>query len=289
MKSMTGYGKASASNDDYELEFEIRSLNHRYLDLRVLLPRELNAFEPVIRDQASRRIRRGKVDIRVNFRDKRLPMLQLDQAKLSALWSLYETARKSIGSEQPTPLELVLRDDGVVVQQMPEIGGFNQLLESTLSKAVDAHQEMAEKEGDAMKTALLESLARMFTMLKTIEAEFPRYREELLNRFRTQIPELLGHALSPDDLSRIFVEVAIYVDRSDIHEEITRLNDHLHKFQGMVTSGDSIGKTLNFILQEMHREINTIGDKFNQGKVFHEIIGIKEEVEKCREMIQNVE
>jgi uncharacterized protein (TIGR00255 family) len=289
MKSMTGYGKTLLSTDDYEIEIEIRSLNHRYLDMRILLPRELNPFEPSIRDIITQRIRRGKVDVRINFRDKRLPVLQLDEAKLKALWSVYQRARACVDTEQSVSFDLLMREDGIIHQEMPDIEGFNALLDKALNLAIDEHQLMADKEGTAMLDALLVSLDKMHAYLDVIRTEYPKYRDELLERFKTQIPELLGRSLTSDDLSRIFTEVAIYVDRSDIHEEITRLNDHLDKFKHLAVSDQSVGKTFNFILQEMHREINTIGDKFNLGKVFHEIIGIKEEIEKCREMVQNVE
>jgi len=158
----------------------------------------------------------------------------------------------------------------------------------TLDEAITAHQKMALTEGDSMKEYCFNSLSTMSSALNKIETEFPKYKKEIYSRLKDNIEELLGAFTKEEDHKKLLLETAIYVEKADITEEIVRLNNHIDKFSALLEEKTELGKKLNFILQEMHREINTIGSKFNSTKVFDDIILIKEEIEKCREIIQNV-
>ncbi len=292
MKSMTGYGKGTYADEYYEIEIEIKSVNHRFLDMRIYLPRELNAYEMAIRDLVMKKIRRGKVDVRINFRDKRLPGLSIDQPRLLALWNLYNDAKSILNTEQEIPIDKIMEIDGVMLVTTPETDPEKLMdtLRDPLNKALEEHAAMAYREGESMQDFLVSSMMRISSSLTIVENEFPEYRNELFMKFKTQLTDILGDILKEDDERRILTEIAIFIEKSDINEEIVRLKDHIEKFRDkLFVENAELGKSLNFILQEMHREANTMSVKFNNSRVFPQLLTIKEEIEKCREMVQNVE
>ena len=291
MKSMTGFGKATYSDERFDIEVEIKSLNHRFLDLRILLPREVQSLEMALREIVSKSIGRGKVDVRVSWRDNRMPEMNIDEDRLKAVWQLFERANTVLGQAQEIRLERVLDRPGVIREQTQDTGDDELLaaIRKPMEEALLRHGEMAKREGEAMQDFFVASLARIDSALSGVEMEFPEYRSDLFNKYKAQVMELMGGSLSEDEQRRLLVETALFVEKSDVNEEIVRLRDHIAKFRDKVFEKGQVGKSLNFILQEMQREANTIGSKFNAVKVFSEILAIKEEVEKCREMVQNVE
>ncbi len=292
MKSMTGYGKGTFTDDNYEIEIEIKSVNHRFLDMRIYLARDLNAYEMLLRERVMKKMRRGKVDVRVNFRDKRLPQLSIDQPRLEALWNLYNDAKSILKTEQEIPIDKIMEIDGVMMITPPETDEDTLLnaLEIPLNKALEEHAAMALREGESMQDFLVSSMMRISSALTIVENEFPEFRNELFMKYKTQLSDILSDTLTEDDERRILTEIAIFIEKADINEEIVRLKDHVEKFRDkLFVENAELGKSLNFILQEMHREANTMSVKFNNSKVFPQLLTIKEEIEKCREMVQNVE
>lgn len=292
MKSMTGYGRSIYSDKDFELEIELKSLNHRFLDLRFMLARELNPFENMLRNLVMESVQRGKVDCRIFLRDKRVPPLTLNEDKLKAYYALYRRAQEVLGTDQPVSVEQILSDQDVIEESSPfyETDEFRDILTNTLKQAMAEHARMAEREGHAMKQSMLKSLDIIRNGLATIEAAFPDYRSELQQKYEIQVTELLKTALTDEEKRRLAVEIALFIERADVNEEIVRLKDHIAKFaKGLNQTSEPSGKTLNFVLQEMHREITTIGNKFNSTRIIDALISIKEEIERCRELIQNVE
>jgi uncharacterized protein (TIGR00255 family) len=289
---MTGYGKAAFFSEEFDIEIEVKSVNNRFLDLKLMLPRELSSLEMLFRQKIKSFINRGKVDIRLNINDKRIPKLVLNEERLNSFKEIYSKINEKIGSSNGIPLEVVLRENGIVTSEAYEIDGtsYAEALLDTLGKALIEHQKMAINEGESMQDFLVSSLSRINTSLGTIENEFPEYKQDLFMKFKKQISELLNSVLDEDTEKRILVETAMYIEKADVNEEIVRLYNHIEKFRNKLYLNDvEIGKSLNFILQEMHREINTIGSKFNSSNVFSQVLTIKEEIEKCREMVQNVE
>ncbi|MCD4828408.1 MAG: YicC family protein [Candidatus Cloacimonetes bacterium] len=292
MKSMTGFGKASYADDRFEVEIEVKSLNHRFLDMRILLPREVQSLELPLRDIVGKSIGRGKVDVRVTWRDKRLPQIEIDEDRLKAVWTMFEQAQRIVGQSQEISLDRILDRPGVVREysQQTEDDELLAAIRQPLEEALSRHAAMSRREGEAMHDFFITSLARIDSALSGIEAEFPEYRNDLFNKYKTQVSEMLASSLSDEEHRRLLVEIALFVEKSDVNEEIVRLHDHIAKFRDKIfETKRQVGKALNFILQEMQRETNTIGAKFNSVKVFSEVLTMKEEIEKCREMVQNVE
>ena len=292
MRSMTGYGKANYFDNNYELEIEIKSVNNRFLDYKFYSPREINYLEMNLRDRLRRKIKRGKVEVRINFSDKRLPKMVLNKEKLKIFWDIFNEAKEFLKIKAEVSLEKILEENEVIQLKEKNINNkeLEEIIHRLFDKALLEHQKMALDDGASMKKSITDSIGKIQNALKAIKSASPKHKEASFTNLKTRIKEMLAEELTEESYKRLMLETAIYIDKMDINEEIIRLENHLSKFEETIRENDNeIGKTLNFILQEMHREINTISSKFNAGDVFSEILLIKEEIEKCREMIQNVE
>ena len=292
MKSMTGYGKARYSDDDYEIDIEVKSVNGRFLDTKIKLSRELSFLEIEIKNLLKRWIKRGRVEININFQNRIIPELYLDEENLKAYWKIYDQAKKVLGTKSEIPLEQILSEYNVISIKTEnlECGKFKNLVLKIFEEALSEHQKMAIQEGKSMLNFFNTAIKKMSSSLAKIEKEFPKYKKEISKKLNNTLSTLLKQKLEDDDYKRILLESAIYVEKADVTEEIVRIKHHLDKFGEKINQKNTeIGKSITFILQEMQREINTIGSKFNSTSVFDEIISIKEEIEKCREIVQNVE
>jgi len=290
MKSMTGYGRAQFRDDNYEIEIEIRSVNSRFLDLRIKQPYYLSFLETEISKLVSKELVRGKVDIFINMKILQVPDMELNEELAKSYWNIYAKAKDLVGINTDLPFTKLLSEKDVISIGNDVINedSISKIVLNTLGTAINQHQKMARREGESMKAYCSSSLSIMKTALKNIENEFPIYKEESFIKLKENIQKLMGKFLEEEDHKRLLIESAIYIEKADITEEIVRLHNHLDKFVNLLDEKKELGKKLNFILQEMHREINTIGSKFNTTKTFDDIILIKEEIEKCREIIQNV-
>lgn len=289
---MTGYGKAKYINENYEIEIEIKSVNNRFLDYKFYSPREINYLEMALKEKLNKKIKRGKVEVRINLSDKRLPEIVLNKEKLEIYWNIFKEAKEFLRIKTEPSLEKLLEEYEII--QLKENDGDNKELEKIIfelfEEALENHQMMALNEGKSMKNSIAESISKIRAALEVIKKESPKHKEQSYENLKKRINELLSEELGEDDYKRLMLEAAIYIDKMDVNEEIIRLQNHLEKFdEKLHTEDNEIGKTLNFILQEMHREINTISSKFTATEVFSRILTIKEEIEKCRELIQNVE
>jgi uncharacterized protein (TIGR00255 family) len=290
IKSMTGYGKVVSLNERYEIEIELRSVNSRYLDLKIHAPREINKWENVLRNMISTVIKRGKVDLMIRVKEYSPPQLELDEAKLKAYWQLYKQAAEVVSSDEPLSLRQIMNEKGIINLKESENGDLKDQLEIILKETIDKHCKIAISEGESMLISLQESITICLNSLSIIKEYTPEHKKLMFAKLKKNIENLLESKLDDNDLKRVMLEASIYVEKSDINEEIVRLNDHIEKFENTLRSDNiSVGKSLNFILQEMHREINTIGSKFSNKESYDHILTIKEEIEKCREIIQNVE
>lgn len=292
MKSMTGYGKASFATENIEIEVEIKSVNHRFFELRMYLPNELEALELNFRRLLNNTIKRGKIDFRIKLVDKRLPEIELDTLRLKAFWDIYKKAAQVVESQQEPKLEIIANQNSIINLKTASLEGTEIInkIDEIIAQAIEEHQQMALNEGKHMHDFFVGSLNKIHSSLKIIEIEFPDFKTKVFNKLKNSLDDILKEHFNDDDYRRILAETAIYVEKADVTEEIVRLKNHLDKFQHKMNEECAEkGKSLNFILQEMHREANTIGSKFNTPSVFSSILTIKEEVEKCREMVQNVE
>jgi uncharacterized protein (TIGR00255 family) len=292
MKSMTGYGKANYLDDQFEIEIEVKSVNSRFFDFKTRIPRELSFLEFGIKELCAQRIKRGKVEVYINFSDKRVPDIVLDELRFSAFLTVYTRAQELMGGTRELPFSKIIGEPGVITLNTSNLedSGVVETIMNTLQQAIDRHQQMALHEGGSMHDYMVKAMEDITSSLSRIEAAVPAYRKEIYAKVTNGLADLLPEALSKEDHKRIMMEAAIYIDKSDITEEIVRMKNHVHKYLERIELDDKeMGKSLNFILQEMHREINTTGSKFGATEVFSDVMAIREEIEKCREIVQNVE
>ncbi len=290
MKSMTGYAKAKMNQNNIDLEIEIKSVNGRYLDLRLFLPRELSFFEYTIRKRISTLFSRGTIELRINFTDHRDPRLQLNKQKLLTYYNIVADARDSLELKDNISLEFLLNEPGVIenMNNLDEDEELNNLLNNALDQVIQAYDQSLQVEADNIRITLLSSMEQIKQILQMVEQEIKPYKQELFENMKQRVNDILPLNTSENIEQRLIQEMAIYIDKYDVHEEITRLQSHISTLLNTLERSEDIGKSLNFILQEMQREANTLGSKFSTAKTFANILVLKEEIEKCREIVQNV-
>ncbi len=290
MKSMTGYGKAKMQKNDMDCEIEIKSINGRFLDMRIYLPREISFFEYPIRQHIGKVLSRGTVEIRVTFADRREPALKLNEVKLVKYYELVKQAQALLDIDEDISLEYLLKEPGIIesINNLDEDEQLSELLNQTLDKAIEALELSLRAEASNIKDTLKHSSALMLKTLDNIEKEIQPFKEELYSILKHRVTELLSNFNAEMLEQRLVQELAIYIDKYDIQEEISRLKCHINTLLATLEKEEDTGKTLNFILQEMQREANTLGSKFSTARTFTYVLTLKEEIEKCREIVQNV-
>lgn len=291
MKSMTGYGKSHISRDNIECDIEIKSINGRYLDLKLYMPRELSFFEYPIRKILPDFISRGTVELRLNLSDLREPQLALNTQKLKKYHDIFTQASEALNLSAEVSLEFLLAEPGVIEtkNQLAEDKLLQSILRECLILALGEAKACMESEAQDITRVLKESMTAISPALDAITAYIAPFREELYDSMQKRIADLVGTYKLENMEQRLLQELAMYVDKYDIQEEVSRLKSHINTFlQCLDNREGDIGKTLNFITQEMQREANTLGSKFSTPNTFKYILIIKEEIEKCREIVQNV-
>ena len=290
MKSMTGFGSSLINRDNIEIELEIKSINARFLDLRIFLPRELSFYETEIRQHIIGVLSRGTIEVRINFNDYREPKLVLNKTKLLKYNDLAMEAAKLLASEEVVSIEFLLKEQGVIesADRLAEDEMLANVLNEALEQALHRINESMLVEGRQIKQMLIDSMQKIQKALNAISEMCEPFKKELYETMHRHIEELMGTYTKENLEQRLIQELAIYIDKYDIGEELSRLNAHINTFNSTLQLEGDIGKTLNFIIQEMQREANTLGSKFSTAQSFPWILAIKEEIEKCREMIQNV-
>jgi uncharacterized protein (TIGR00255 family) len=293
MKSMTGYGKSSITIQEMDLDIEIKSVNSRFFDLKLYLPRELNFLEIQTRNRIRETIKRGYIDVRINLRDRRLPSIEMDENKLKTYWELFQKVKTILHTDQEISIDKVLDEPGVLDINTESLDNpdFISTYMQCLVTAIKQQETMALSEGNGMREVLIESLKKIKVATQRVSSAFEDYKSTLFEKYKIRILELLNEHLTEENEKRLLMETVIYIDKADIHEELSRLDDHIKRFQEILANGkdEETGKTLNFIVQEMHREGNTLGSKYSTPDSFQDVLIIKEEIEKIREMVQNVE
>lgn len=293
IRSMTGFGRADASDGRRRVAVEIRTVNHRYSDINIRLPRSLTQFEDPLRRLVQVEVRRGRVDMFVTLeRSPDAPReVAVDLGLAQGYYQAMEQLRTALGLSEPVCLDHLLRapdvlavaDDGLEPDDLAE------LVLGACREAVTHLGGMRSGEGQALALDLLERLGRLGgfrTRLASLaDGLVPAWRDRLLSRLADLLPA------SELDSQRIAQEVAMYADRSDISEELVRLGSHIQQMFETLESppAEPVGRRLDFICQEMLREVNTIGSKAADAEIGGLVISAKEELERIREQIQNVE
>lgn len=291
IKSMTGFGRAESVTKDRKIVIEMKSVNHRYCDLNIKMPKKLNFFEAAIRNHLKKYIGRGKVDIFITYED-------YSENNVCVKYNP-EIAAEYVKYLQQMADTFELRSDLSVValSRYPEVFTLEEQSENEeqlwnefvviLDEAAKQFVESRTKEGEVLKEDLLQKLDGMLSMVDYIESVSPSLVEDYRNRLEAKVKELLEGAGM--DESRIVTEVTIYADKICVDEETVRLRSHIENTKAILLEGGNVGRKLDFVAQEMNREANTILSKANSLDVSNKAIDLKTEIEKVREQIQNIE
>jgi uncharacterized protein (TIGR00255 family) len=302
IKSMTGYAEARRESDGWRVRVSLRSVNHRFLDLRVRLPEGLEGFEPLIRQSLRDRLRRGHVDVTLHVEPAHAAAVQVNREILAAYLQVVAELRREFSLTQELDLAAMLRLPGVVAAAgdggLPgKLGDeaaerLRGQVSDCLEQAVLHLEEMRQAEGRALTEEMQRLLAGLQEQTAQVQVLTERSRSAYASRLKMRLEELLGGAAM--DPARLAQEAALLAERADVSEELARLLSHIEQFRGLIAGAGEIGKRLDFLLQEMQREANTLLSKTPglgpDGLAITELgLQIKAEIEKLREQVQNVE
>jgi uncharacterized protein (TIGR00255 family) len=288
--SMTGYGKGSIQEKDLTVEAEIKSVNSRYLDLSLRLPKFLYNKEFEIRERIKNRIKRGKVYLNITVRKGDLveKFNEVDQVSVQFAVKILKDIRKAAGLKDKIKLENVLQFQNMFfVEDDKQAGEEMPLVEKAIDLAVDEMNKMRQAEGRELEKDILKRIQLIEETISKIEDGKEKSINNYFEKFRDKAKQLVGDLI--DNEQRLITELALISERYDVTEECVRMRSHLKMFEETIGNADDSGRRLNFILQEMNREANTINSKSVSSDISHSGIFIKEEIEKIREQIQNIE
>ena len=290
IKSMTGYGKAEKSINLREYRIEIKSVNHRYLDISIKIPKTLSYLEEEVKKIVSSNINRGKIDVFITFNNNstegRDIKINTEIAKMYII-QLRDLASSEGLLSDISVTEISKLPDVLLIENNQDDEKIKDELLDVTKKAIDNIVEMRKIEGKKIAEDLQTRISEVEEIIKKISKLSTGLIEDYVVKLNTRIKELLQD--QEIDEGRLAQEVVIYADKCSIEEEVTRLNSHIFQFKELLNSNNAVGKKLDFIIQEMNRETNTIGSKANNLEITNEVINIKTQLENIREQIQNIE
>ena len=289
MNSMTGYGKGVAESAGRKVGVEIKSVNHRFLDMNIKLPRTLGFAEDIIRSEVKGAITRGHLDIYVNYERESGGKISMDEQLARDYCTMAAKAAMKFSITNDLSVSALFRMPEVVVvkEEDEDEEAVGKLVEQAVREALNGLSVMRAKEGEMLMRDFAEKLANISAFVDEVEKLAPVTVEEHKNRMRERITEMLGDVAF--DEARLMNEAAFFADKVAVDEEIARLRSHIAHFGDICRAGGALGKKLDFIVQEMNRETNTIGSKCSDSKIAQCVIRAKCEIEKVREQVQNVE
>lgn len=291
IKSMTGFGRYEIAEEERKITVEMKSVNHRYLDVSIKMPKKLSFFETAIRSELKNYIQRGKVDVFITYED-------FTESNICVKYN------KEVAAEYVKYLEQMQKDFSLdndirvsTLSRYPEVFSMEEqtvdeeelwkLLDKAIKGAVEGFVASRIKEGENLRDDLIAKLDGMLEHVDFIEKRSPEIITEYRQKLEDKVKELLGDAQV--DESRLLMEVTIFADKVCVDEELVRLRSHIEMTKDNLMQGGSIGRKLDFIAQEMNREANTILSKTNNLEISNHAIDLKTEIEKVREQIQNIE
>lgn len=291
IKSMTGYGRAKTSAAGFEITVELRSVNHRYFDCSIRIPRVYVSMEEPIKARVQKYIVRGKVDVFVTLEpleDAKIA-LKFNNHVAEAYISALRTMKQRYSLEDDIDLMGLARLPEVFAVASREVdeGALLSEISAVLEEALFSHNEMRVKEGENLKADILARTGEIERLLQVVEMRSPQILVEYREKLYAKLQELLADKNIDD--SRILTEAALYADRVAVDEETVRLRSHIGQLRTMLEKGGDVGRKLDFLVQEFNREINTIGSKANHAEIGKIVVDLKSEVEKIREQVQNIE
>ena len=291
IKSMTGFGRFEAGDENRKLVVEMKAVNHRYCDINIKMPKKLSFFDSSIRAVMKKYIQRGKVDVFITYEDNTENTMSLKYNKdmAQAYYQALKAMSDDFDIENDVRVSSLSRYPEVLVleEQTVDEDALLKLIETAVSGACEKFVETRITEGNQLKEDLLGKLDGMLEMVAYIEERSPQIIKEYQEKLLTKVRELLEN--NTVDESRILTEVTIFADKICVDEETVRLRSHIQSAKETLIAGGSVGRKLDFIAQEMNREANTILSKANDLAISNKAIDLKTEIEKVREQIQNIE
>ncbi len=290
IKSMTGYGKGNISENLRNYQVEIKSVNHRYLDISVKMPRVLSYLEEDVKKVISSKVKRGKIDVFITFENS---STEGKEIKINnEIAKMYINQLKQLAEEENILANIEVTEiskypDVLSIQNTQDDEQIKKELIEATTIATDKLVQMRQVEGSKMAEDLLKRIEKTNQKIEKISELSTGLIEEYVVKLENRIKEILKN--QEIDESRLAQEVVIYADKCSIEEEVTRLKSHISQFKELINSDDAVGKKLDFIIQEMNRETNTIGSKANNLEITNGVIDIKTEIENIREQVQNIE
>lgn len=291
VKSMTGFGRGEGETGLGRVLVESRSVNHRYCDINLRLPKRLITFENRIKELIRSQVSRGRIDVSIkldNLEGEKV-QLQVDsnlaEQYIGVLLSLKE--RFQLKGEITLELLAGAKDLITVKEESGDIEPFWQEIVSILKQSLKEMDEMKRSEGEALARDIQMRLERIHQQLEEIRAKYPAYAEAYQNRLRERVQSLLGGM--EVDPNRLQQEIAFLAERTDITEEMVRAMSHLQQFSQFFQANEPVGRKMDFLIQEIYREVNTASAKANDAEISRKVVEIKSELEKIREQVQNIE
>lgn len=290
---MTGYGCGEAALEGGKVSVEVSSVNRKQSEISISLPRELDVLESRLREEILRHVFRGRVSVKILVHagdDAKVARPRINRPLARVYAREFAALAEELGLEWRPSLDIVLRAPGVMETDNEEADAETvwPAVSRALSGALEQLVAMREKEGGNLAVDLAARLDRMRQTASAVRERAPAVAEH----YRTQLVSRIAAAgipLAPEDHERLLKEVALFADRSDITEELTRLESHFGQFQECLAQPEPVGRTLDFLAQELNREINTIGSKANDAAIAREVVTLKAELERIREQAQNIE
>lgn len=290
IKSMTGYGKSSITENLREYQIEIKSINHRYADVNIKMPRTISYLEDDVKKEILKQVNRGKIDVYITYYNN---SKEGNEVKINTeIAKLYIQELRNLAEEENLQSNIEVTDiakflDVLKIQSNNDDETIKQELLEAVKQAVDSLIKMRQAEGEKISKDLEKRLCNVEAKVLEISKLSTGLIDDYVVKLEDRIKELLK--TEEIDKSRLAQEVVIYADKCSVEEEITRLKSHISQFRKLLESKEAIGKKLDFLIQEMNRETNTIGSKANNLEITNNVVDVKTELENIREQIQNIE
>lgn len=292
VKSMTGFGRGDSQLGDKYFQVELKSVNHRYTDISIKLPKKFTYLEENIRKIIKTHIQRGRVEVYITYQNigESDVKINVDMALAEEYLEALLKIRNNLGVNDDITTSLIARYPDIINVEKKEENEEElwQCLEKSLNIAINQLTSMRKEEGSKLKSDLINRLNKTRKFVEEVKERSPIIVQEYRQKLKERIKEISSEEFLLDD-SRLAAEVALFADKSNITEEVVRLYSHIEQFKNILNDDDIIGRKLDFLLQEMNREVNTIGSKANDLNISNLVINIKSELEKMREQVQNIE
>ena len=290
MRSMTGYSKLSYQDENFQIGLEIKSVNNKSLNLKIKLPSVLNFLENKIRTQVGEKVTRGSIDLKIDFEDKREMenMFEYDENICKAYLNILNKMEENLGEKFTNKMDYLVRNLNVIKKNENDTEGYEALLTEKIDELLNSFIEFKVEEGERLREYFKERVAFIEERVETIKL----HKEEVVKIYKEKLIKRLDSIRGEIEFKEedILKEILLFTDKSDISEEVSRLESHLKQLKTELDSESStVGKKIDFILQEMFRELNTSGVKANSYEISKLVVECKNEIEKIREQAMNIE